>query len=53
MLNFLLKTRQKTIVPYKHAWQWRGKRVRLLQPARAVAGLAAHGLWRGIVERQR
>ena len=53
MLKFLLKTGQKTIVPYKHACQWRGKHVRLLQPARAVAELAAHGLLRGIVERQR
>ena len=43
MLKLLLKTRQKAIVPYKCAWQWRGKHVRLLQPARAVAGLAAHG----------
>ncbi|WP_232211225.1 hypothetical protein, partial [Prevotella conceptionensis] len=43
MLKFLLKTRQKTIVPYKHAWQWRGKHVRLLQPARAVVGHANHG----------
>ena len=53
MLKFLLKTGQKAIVPYKHAWQRRGKHVRLLQPARAVAELAAHGLWHGIVERQR
>ena len=53
MLKFLLKTGQKAIVPYKHAWQRRGKRVRLLQPARAVTELAAHSLLRGIVERQR
>ena len=53
MLNLLLKNGQKVVLPYKRAWQWRGKHVRLLQPARAVAGLAAHGLWRGIAERQR
>ena len=52
MLNLLLKNGQKVVLPYKRAWQWRGKHVRLLQPARAVAELAAHGLWRGIVERQ-
>ena len=46
MLNLLLKNGQKVALPYKRAWQWRGKHVRLLQPARAVAGLAAHGLRR-------
>ena len=43
MLNFLLKTRQKTIVRM-HAFEQRyGKHLRLRLPARAVAGHAAHG----------
>ena len=43
MLNFLLKTRQKAIVPYMLTWQQHGKQIRLQRPAQALAGHAAYG----------
>ena len=44
MLNFLLKVGQMTIGRIRAFGQRHGKHVRLLPPARAVVGHAAHGL---------
>ena len=47
MLKFLLKIRQMTIRPHTRLWATPPeKHVRLLPPARAVVGHAAHGRWR-------
>ena len=43
MLNFLLKVGQMTIGRMRAFVQRHGKHVRLLPPARAVVGNAAHG----------
>jgi len=45
MLNFLLKTIQKAIKPYLHAWQRNGKHV-LVLPLQASCTVATSHLYR-------
>ena len=44
MLNFLLKTRQKAVKPYLHAWQRNGKHV-LFLPLQAFCSAAISRLF--------
>ena len=44
MLNFLLKTRQKAVKPYLHAWQRNGKHV-LVLPLQAFCSAATNLLF--------